>query len=350
MSDAIAQAVQILKSGHLVAIPTETVYGLAADAANPLAINKIFSTKGRPTGHPLIVHIADPGSTQLNQEEKYIAWEHALSLWARDVPSEALLLASAFWPGPLTMILPKAKHVLAEITGGQETVGIRCPNHPVALELLSKFDGGLAAPSANKFGHVSPTTAEHVRDEFPDLFVLDGGSCHVGIESTIVDLTRLDLVGPVILRPGAISQEQIDGVLGAASSRLTETLKNTSVVSTPRVSGSLSAHYAPRTKLVLYRDETTLINEHMKPTDELAWVHFDDATKIKLPENLAASACTEYILPNNPVEMARNLYATLRSLDKLNYKLIIFQDLPAGVLWDAVRDRLSRAAVGSGVI
>ena len=350
MSDAIAQAVQILRSGHLVAIPTETVYGLAADATNPLAINKIFSTKGRPTGHPLIVHIADPGSTQLSQEEKHIAWERALSLWARDVPGEALLLATAFWPGPLTMILPKAKHVLSEITGGQETVGIRCPNHPVALELLSKFNGGLAAPSANKFGHVSPTTAEHVHDEFPDLFVLDGGSCHVGIESTIIDLTRLDHVGPVILRPGAISQEQIDGVLGAVSSCATKTSINTSAAGMPRVSGSLSAHYAPRTKLVLYRNETSLMNEHMKAGDELAWVHFDNFNKIKLPENLATSPCTEYVLPNNPVEMARNLYATLRSLDKLNYKLIIFQDLPSGVAWDAVRDRLSRAAVGSGLI
>lgn len=349
MSDAIAQAVQILKSGHLVAIPTETVYGLAADAANPVAINKIFSTKGRPAGHPLIVHIADPRPNQLNQEEKYIAWERALSLWARDVPSEAMLLATAFWPGPLTMILPKSKHVLAEITGGQETVGIRCPNHPVALELLTKFGGGLAAPSANKFGHVSPTTADHVHDEFPDLFVLDGGPCDVGIESTIVDLTRLDRVGPVILRPGAISQEQIDKVLGIASSSEIKNLQNVSEGS-PRVSGSLSAHYAPRTKLILYRDGVSLIDEHLKPADKLAWVHFEGVNKVKLPENVAASQWTEYVLPNNPVELARNLYATLRSLDKLNYKLILFQDLPTGVLWDAVRDRLSRAAIGSGII
>ena len=350
MTDLIGQAVQTLKSGHLVGIPTETVYGLAADAANPIAINKIFATKGRPTGHPLIVHIAKPVLEKLNQEEKYAAWEKQLALWARDVPSEALLLAEAFWPGPLTMILPKAKNVLSEITGGQETVGIRCPNHPVALELLRRFDGGLAAPSANRFGHVSPTTAEHVQDEFPGLLVLDGGACEVGIESTIVDLSRLDSIGPTILRPGAISQEQIHKVLSATLKSTTSMGGGAAVTSPkamPRVSGSLSAHYAPKTKLVLYRDDMSLNNDVIKQAKKIAWVHLDDGKKLV---DKSVNAYIEYIIPNNPVELAKALYATLRSLDKSDYDLILFQAPPLGSEWDAVRDRLSRAAVGSGLI
>ena len=350
MSDLIGQAVQTLKSGHLVGIPTETVYGLAADAANPIAINKIFATKGRPTGHPLIVHIAKPILENLKQEEKYAAWEKQLALWARDVPAEALLLAEVFWPGPLTIILPKAKNVLSEITGGQETVGIRCPNHPVALELLRRFDGGLAAPSANRFGHVSPTTAEHVQEEFPGLLVLDGGACEVGIESTIVDLSRLDTVGPTILRPGAISQEQIHEVLSATLNLITPLevrSTTTSTQATPRVSGSLSAHYAPKTKLVLYRDDMSLNNDVIKQAKKIAWVHLDDGKKLV---DKPVSSYIEFVIPNNPVELAKALYATLRSLDKSDYDLIFFQAPPLGSEWDAVRDRLSRAAVGSGVI
>ena len=346
MSDLIAQAVQTLRSGHLVAIPTETVYGLAADASNPLAINKVFSTKGRPVGHPLIVHIANPVSEQSTEEEQGKLWGHALSLWARDVPSQALLLAQAFWPGPLTMILPKAKSVLPEITGGQETVGIRCPNHPIALELLKKFEGGLAAPSANKFGHVSPTTAEHVEDEFPGLLVLDGGSCQVGIESTIADLTRLDSVGPVILRPGAISKEQIDRVLGLSD--LTDRVGETSMTNIPRVSGSLSAHYAPKTKLLTYHKGLDFQNQMINSGHHIAWVHFD--TDEVLPVEISKAQCVEYVIPKTPVEFAKTLYATLRSLDKAHYDLIIFPELPSGSAWDAVRDRLSRAVVGSGVV
>lgn len=351
MTDLIAQAVQVLRSGDLVGIPTETVYGLAADAANPIAIKKIFSTKGRPAGHPLIVHIANPIANECTQEEKYLIWEKALAVWARDVPTEALVLASMFWPGPLTMILPKAKHVLAEITGGQETVGVRCPNHPVALELLKRFEGGLAAPSANRFGHVSPTTAEHVQDEFPGLLVLDGGSCDVGIESTIIDLSRLDSAGPVVLRPGAISNEQIQVVLG-----LSETMAPMvpSGATAPRVSGSLSAHYAPRTKLVLYRDEVISALEEIQKNNQsdvgkIAWVHFGEVAKTSLSVGTRFPPYVEYMLPSTPVELARNLYAMLRSLDKSGYGLILFQDLPTGIEWDAVRDRLSRAAVGSGV-
>ena len=346
MSDLIAQAVKTLRSGDLVAMPTETVYGLAADASNPLAINKIFSTKGRPAGHPLIVHIANPVLKQSTQENQFKDWERALSLWARDVPVQALLLAQAFWPGPLTMILPKAKSVLTEMTGGQETVGIRCPNHPIALELLKEFNGGLAAPSANKFGHVSPTTAEHVKDEFPGILVLDGGPCQVGIESTIVDLTRLDTVGPAILRPGAISKEQIDAVLGI--SELTGVLAGTSVAGAPRVSGSLSAHYAPKTKLILCGGGMDWKNQAINSASHVAWVHFE-ADEV-LPAELSKTQWVEYIIPNTPAEVAKTLYATLRALDKFNYDLIIFPSLPVGSDWDAVRDRLSRAEVGSGLI
>lgn len=351
MTDLIAQAVQVLRSGNLVAIPTETVYGLAADASNPVAINKIFSTKGRPAGHPLIVHIANPIRSQRTQEERCLIWEEALSVWARDVPTEALILADIFWPGPLTIILPKAKQVLPEITGGQETVGLRCPNHPVALELLKRFEGGLAAPSANKFGHVSPTTAEHVRDEFPGLLVLDGGACDVGIESTIVDLTRLDSVGPVVLRPGAISEEQIHDALGISQRSVPLVALSSDI---PRVSGSLSAHYAPRTKLILYRDDLVLLLNEIKQakqvTRKIAWVHFGDVSKAVLPVDATLPAYSEFILPNTPVDLARNLYAMLRSIDKSGCDLILFQALPEGAPWGAVRDRLSRAAVGSGIV
>ena len=341
MTDLINQAIDVLKDGGLVAIPTETVYGLAADASNPVAIKKIFSTKERPVGHPLIVHIANSADDFETQEQAHIFWEKALSDWARDIPREALLLAEAFWPGPLTIILPKAKNVLPEITGGQETVGLRCPNHPLALELLKRFKGGLAAPSANKFGHVSPTTAQHVREEFTDVLILDGGPCGVGIESTIIDLSRLEAVGPVILRPGIITKSQIDKVLDVyvkdiSHHQLTE--------DAPRVSGSLSAHYAPKTKLVLYGED--YIFPMAEVFNKVAWVHLENSRKIEFPANLKWVEC---VLPNNSVGVAKTLYSTLRQLDKSGCDLILFQALPMQLEWEAVRDRLARAAAGSGV-
>ena len=350
MPDSIKRAVDVLKAGGLVAIPTETVYGLAADANNVLAINKIFSSKGRPSGHPLIVHIAQPGLSLSNdQEATSNAWRETLSRWSRDVSPEALGLAQAFWPGPLTMILPKAKNVLLEVTGGQETVGVRCPNHPVAQHLLEEFGGGLAAPSANRFGRISPTTAEHVREEFPgnEVLVLDGGPCDVGIESTIVDLTRLDTHGAIVLRPGVITQAMIDQALGRNG--ITDgALAKTG--SAPRVSGSLSAHYAPKTKLVLYdaKDaESVLAKVNSSDLKNVAWVHFAKDLDAK---NLGfKNVAQEVLLPLDSKAVARELYALLRHLDALNVDCIFFEQLPDGVEWDAIRDRLGRASVGSGV-
>jgi L-threonylcarbamoyladenylate synthase len=358
MPDSIKRAVDVLKAGGLVAMPTETVYGLAADANNVSAINKIFSGKGRPSGHPLIVHIAQPdGNLSNDQQVSSNTWLEILSQWSRDVSPEALILAHAFWPGPLTMILPKAKNVLLEVTGGQETVGVRCPKHPVAQNLLKEFGGGLAAPSANRFGRISPTTAEHVREEFPgnEVLVLDGGPCDVGIESTIVDLTRLDTHGAVILRPGAITQAMIDELLGNNGMPDKATVKTVSATQTlseaaPRVSGSLSAHYAPKTKLVLYdlKDAESLFSKaNNSDIKRIAWIHFpkdvsDQGSDLK-------NVAKEVLLPLESKALARELYALLRHLDGLSLDCIFFEQLPDGVEWEAIRDRLGRASVGSGV-
>jgi L-threonylcarbamoyladenylate synthase len=247
------------------------------------------------------------------------------------------------------MILPKAKNVLLEVTGGQETVGVRCPKHPMAQDLLKEFGGGLAAPSANRFGRISPTTAEHVREEFPgnEVLVLDGGPCDVGIESTIVDLTRLDTHGAVVLRPGAITQAMIDQVLGG--NEMADGA-STKAGSAPRVSGSLSAHYAPKTKLFLYDAndaESVLAKVNNSDLKRVAWVHF--------PRNLSTdepgfkNVAKELLLPIEPKALARELYALLRQLDALNVDCIFFEKLPDGTEWDAIRDRLGRASVGSGM-
>lgn len=363
MPDLIQRAVDVLKAGGLVAMPTETVYGLAADANNASAINKIFSSKGRPTGHPLIVHIAQAELGIANDHQaSAIAWQEILSQWSRDVSPEALILAQVFWPGPLTMILPKAKNVLLEVTGGQETVGVRCPQHPIAQQLLKQFGGGLAAPSANRFGRISPTTAEHVCEEFPgdEVLILDGGACDVGIESTIVDLTRLDTHGAVILRPGAITQAMIDQALERSdrgandNDEVRVTILSTmpkSNSSAPRVSGSLSAHYAPKTKLVLYdaKDTESVISEVNNCSDlkRVAWVHFPNGLSAKEPG--FEKVTKELLLPLESKALARTLYAMLRQLDALKVDSIYFEQLPDGIEWDAIRDRLGRASVGSGM-
>ncbi len=245
-SDAeIAHAARRLLNGELAAFPTETVYGLGADAENPQAVARIYAAKGRPSNHPVIVHIAPDGD---------------VSYWASHVPPEARLLIDAFWPGPLTLILKRAPNIVDTVSGGQDSIGIRCPSHPVAQALLTAFaagkpngQGGVAAPSANKFGQVSPTRAEHVRSEFPDevaagMPVLEGGASEVGIESTILDLSRLDRgAGPVLLRPGHISAAQIEAVLGVQVFAPD--------AAAPRASGTLKAHYAPRTPLELASDD-----------------------------------------------------------------------------------------------
>src|SRR5690606_4227680 len=240
MDLALDDAVRRLAEGGLVAFPTETVYGLGADAENPQAIARIYQAKGRPSNHPVIVHVAPDAD---------------LTYWARSVPAAARALVQAFWPGPLTLILPRAPGIPAAVSGGQDSIGLRCPSHPVAQELLRRFaalkggQGGVAAPSANKFGQVSPTQAAHVRNEFPELdadalLVLEGGPSQVGIESTIVDLSRLEEgVGPVLLRPGHVTAQDLAAVLGVTPS--------SPDTGAPRVSGSLKAHYAPRTPLQL---------------------------------------------------------------------------------------------------
>jgi L-threonylcarbamoyladenylate synthase len=337
MSDLIRQAVDRLKAGELVGMPTETVYGLAADATNPEAVRKIFAAKQRPADHPLIVHLHNPCLNTMDLKAREEAWSNVLAEWSRDVSPEALILATKFWPGPLTMILPKAKGVLNEVTGGQDTVGLRCPDQAIALELLKAFGTGLAAPSANRFGRISPTTAAHVQDEFKDLdlLVLDGGPCRVGIESTIVDLTRLSSHGPVILRPGIISQHEIEQALQIKGQTL--------LAGGPRVSGSLSAHYAPRTRMLFVNNLDSLaINKN----SNVAWVHFPDPT---IPNSLSNSNVTEVEIASDMSTVARQLYALLRNLDTQNFDLICFDELPEDPSWDAVRDRLTRAVTGSGI-
>lgn len=328
MADLTAQindAAQRLAKGQLVAFPTETVYGLGADASNPEALAAIFKAKGRPANHPVIVHVA-PNTD--------------LSAWVSHIPVEAQLLMDAFWPGPLTLILPRAEQALAAISGGQDTIGVRCPSHPVAQALLKAFTqikglgAGVAAPSANRFGQVSPTQAQHVRDEFPhvnpnELYVLSGGNADVGIESTIVDVSRIDQgVGPVVLRPGHITAEQIAAVLGIEGG-LQEA--ESTEASAPRVSGSLKAHYAPRTPLYLLNAE-----QIAALPAQFAVVITIDAF---VPEGVSC-----YQAPKKAPQYASKLYTMLRELDAQGYEAIYVQAPPRNASWEAVNDRLGRAA------
>jgi L-threonylcarbamoyladenylate synthase len=339
MTQDFDQAVHLLQAGELVAFPTETVYGLGADAANPEAVAKIFAAKGRPADHPLIVHL--PGAGYLDR-------------WARDIPAVAWELAEAFWPGPLTLILKRAPDVPYAVTGGQETVGVRVPAHPLALDLLRAYaqagggrNGmcGVAAPSANRFGRISPTDAAHVHQELGNsvALVLDGGPCTVGIESTIIDLSREDENGevltPRLLRPGHVTPEQIAAVIGVRPE-----LPGTSADDgTPRVSGSLDAHYAPLTPM------------RVVTTNQLPEVLHELRTGGKTFGLLAHSALPGLVpphavrrLPDEPEGYARGVYAALRELDQAGNDLIVVEAIPAGHPWAAVADRLRRAACGSG--
>ena len=321
-AEAIDRAVTLLNAGQLIGLPTETVYGLAADADNPEAVSKIFAAKGRPSDHPLIVHI---GADDL------------LSHYARDIPEAAWVLAEAFWPGPLTMILKKAPGVPDVVTGGQESVGIRMPGHPVALSLLRALadsrraramsGGGLAAPSANRFGRISPTAAQHVADELGDAvsLILDGGDCQVGIESTIVDLSRGK---PEILRPGAITAEQLSLVLGEPINAPCSIM-----LDVPRVSGSLASHYAPRTPLQVLDVRT--ISQALTGAEPVAAIVREDAGLQPQP-NLV-------VLSNNAAAYAHDLYRVLRELDSGGYARILVQALPDATDWAAIQDRLGRA-------
>ena len=332
MSQSYSRAVELLQAGELVAFPTETVYGLGADAANPQAVAKIFAAKGRPADHPLIVHL--PGAGHLDQ-------------WARDIPAMAWALAEAFWPGPLTLILKRAAQVPYAVTGGQETVGVRVPAHPVALDLLRAYAQagggqggmcGIAAPSANRFGRISPTDAAHVHEELGDAvaLVLDGGPCHVGIESTIIDLSRDDGFPPRLLRPGHITPEQIASVIGV----MPET-QNTA--SAPRVSGSLDAHYAPLTPMRVVA--TAQLEEAMSDLRaggmRFGLLAYSQGLQGVQPDALR-------LLPDEPEGYARGLYAALRELDQAGNKIIVVEAIPEATEWAAVADRLRRAACGSG--
>ncbi|MBM3114680.1 L-threonylcarbamoyladenylate synthase [Jeongeupia naejangsanensis] len=310
-------AVALLRQGELVAIPTETVYGLAADAANPNAVAKIFALKGRPSDHPLIVHIA--GTEQLDD-------------WAVDIPADARRLAEAFWPGPLTLILKRHPRVPDAVTGGQDTVGLRAPAHPLAHALLTQFGGGLAAPSANRFGHVSPTTAQHVLDEFGEScpLVLDGGASPVGVESTIVSL--IDDT-PKLLRPGGIAREAIEAVLGHELEHH-ESNKTAKI----RASGLLDSHYAPRTPLILGPLPQLL---------EEAGRRLADGERVLLLHRTAITASidgiTQHTLAQTAQQFASELYALLRQHDR-QYDILLMETPPSSPEWLAVNDRLKRAA------
>ena len=300
-----------MRRGGLVAFPTETVYGLGADASNPGAVARIYQVKGRPAAHPVIVHIAD--AAQLHR-------------WAREIPEHAVRLAGRFWPGPLTLVLRRAPGVRDELTGGQDTIGLRVPGHPVALALLGEFGGGIAAPSANRFGRISPTSAEHVLSDLNgDVdMILDGGPCEIGIESTIVDLSRGK---PVILRPGRISEDDIAQALGVASSPPDS--------AAPRTPGALASHYAPRHPLRL-RGPGDWIVRGQGASVRRAVMSFH-ARPAGDPSALWIEA------PRNPQRYAHDLYANLRALDSSGCEEILVEEPPATVAWAAVRDRLSRA-------
>lgn len=318
----IARAVALLRAGELVALPTETVYGLGADALNPAAVARIFAAKGRPADHPLIVHLPDA---------------EALPRWAARIPKEAIALARAFWPGPLTLILPRSDEVPDLVTGGQDTVGLRVPNHPVALQLLRAFGSGIAAPSANRFGRISPTTARHVQEELGDrvALVLDGGPCQVGIESTILDLSR-DV--PEILRPGAITPEAIAAVIGRQP-----TVRAQGGAQAPRVSGSLEAHYAPRTPLRIVQSARLrdVLNMRRHAGGRCAVIAHTQPP-------LAGEPHPWRLLPANPAGYAHQLYAALREADAAGTDLIVLEAPPATAEWAAINDRLRRAAAGAG--
>ena len=315
--DAIERAAALLAAGDVVAFPTETVYGLGADATNPRAIARIFALKGRPSDHPLIVHVADAG---------------ALERWVVDMSGQVRSLVDWFWPGPLTLILRRSGNVPDAVTGSQETVGIRCPAHPVAQALLREFarvgSGAIAAPSANRFGHVSPTQAQHVRDEFgAGLVVLDGGACEVGLESTILDLSRGE---PVLLRPGVVSRDDIARVLGRPPRDRDE--------HAPRASGTLAAHYAPRTTLVLVASDE--LEAHLATASNTAVLALREATP-----GLFATAWLDG--STDPARYGHDLYANLRKLDASGAKRIVVEAPPQLPAWEAVNDRLARAAAGA---
>jgi L-threonylcarbamoyladenylate synthase len=314
---SIREAAARLRAGELVAFPTETVYGLGADAANPAAVRRVFAAKGRPADHPVIVHAANAA---------------AAAHWAAAMPEPAQRLAAAFWPGPLTLVVARAAHVSAVVTGGQDSIGLRVPSHPVAHALLTEFGGGVAAPSANRFGRISPTTAAHVIDDLGDALtlVIDGGACALGIESTIVAVTGDETV---LLRPGGIGIAALTRVLGRAPLP--------PGADAPRASGTLPAHYAPRTAALLIAPELLRaeLTQHLARDERVAVL----ARTLARPAGFDAPWI---VAPRDAAGYAHDLYANLRALDAANADLIAIEALPADDEWLAVRDRIARAAHG----
>lgn len=317
---AIAKAADILRAGGLVAFPTETVYGLGGDASNESAIKKIYSAKGRPRNHPLIVHLRS-----LSQAGD----------WAREIPPAAERLARRYWPGPLTLVFKRAAGVNELVTGGQDTIALRVPSHPVAQALLADFGGGIAAPSANRFGRVSATTAEHVRSELGAVVdcVLDGGAADVGIESTIVDVSGAH---PALLRPGSITALDIEATLG-------ERLVAPGAAS-PRAPGALPKHYAPQTPLMLMEADLMLelVSSMVRQGERVAVL----ARSVSRP---VLAGVTWVAAPADAAAYAHDLYAHLRVLDRAGCSAILVEQPPHEPAWAAIHDRLMRAAAGSAV-
>jgi len=308
VSSEVRRAAEILRAGGLVAFPTETVYGLGADASSEKAVARLYRVKGRPADHPVIVHFSSA---------------NAAFDWASEVPQAASKLAAHYWPGPLTLILKRSALAKDFVTGAQDTVGLRVPSHLIAQDLLKEFSAGIAAPSANRFGHVSPTTAAHVRQDLGkevDL-VLEGGPSEVGIESTIVDLSA---AAPVLLRPGHISKQQLESVVGPVKEKTADS---------PRHSGALERHYAPRTPARLVPTHA-LDKEISTLKDRVAVLAFsrpDERVDFWLR------------MPRDPQAYAQRLYAALRELDSAGCERILVEAPPDQAEWAAVRDRLKRA-------
>ena len=332
VSDDVRAAARMLESGQLVAFPTETVYGLGADAENAVATAAIFALKNRPAHHPLSGHVAPDAD---------------IGYWSSYIPDEAKKLIDAFWPGPLTLILKKASHIPAAVAGGQDSIGLRCPSHPVAQALLSAFKdgkGGIAGPSANRFGHVSPTRAEHVREEFGDdprlAAILEGGQSEVGIESTILDLSRIETAGPVLLRPGKIHSLQIAEVIG----RMPEMPD----AAAPRASGTLASHYAPLTPVVIVpeKDLTSVLKQLEKKNVRVALLHYSSLSSDRKQPLVKQTG-----LFCSPDVYSHQLYASLRELDRHRADVILVEATPDTEAWKGVNDRLRRAAYnGQGIL
>lgn len=348
---SVADGAQLIAAGEILAFPTETVYGLGADASSDRAVAKIFAAKGRPADHPLIVHVSDAG---------------AAMHFAAALPDFAKRLMDAFWPGPLTVIVPRKTGIATASAGGQDSIGLRCPAHPLARELLAQCAKlgvyGISAPSANKFGKVSPTTAAHVRAEFGDaLPVLDGGACGVGIESTIIDCTR---GAPVLLRPGVLTPDQIEAAMGQSLSiNLLQTSEQTSQTirrknskrdiknpsqqinenhlnsPAPRASGTLASHYAPQAPLRLM-DAKAL----QTALDLLGAEGKSIAVYARSPLQTRSSGILLRRMPQDALATAQQLFAVLRDFDAQNMRLIWVETVPSDAAWDGVRDRLQRAA------